>query len=131
MLVWKALVLIQKNTKLTQTVNRSPLGQKIPDLLLEQLKTTKPEKRHSSAIEGDQKPVHNDPMIIQEEHCVGGDTLGQLEHFRPYQRVPGVFHVELVVIIALIHHLVYHVPVDYWTSSIVSRCLVSASFLLI
>ena len=41
-LVWKALVLTQKNTKLTQSINRSPLGQKIPDLLLEQLKTTKP-----------------------------------------------------------------------------------------
>ena len=48
----------------------------------------------------------------------------------PYQRVPCVFNVELMVIIALIHHLVYHVPVYYWTSSIVSRCLVSASFLL-
>ena len=82
MLVWKALVLTQKNTKLTQSVNRSPLGQKIPDLLLEQLKATKPEtKKHPSAKDGDHKPVHDDPVIIQKEHCVRGKTLGKLEHF--------------------------------------------------
>ena len=82
MLVWKALVLTQKNTKLTQSINRSPLGQKIPDLLLEQLKATKPAtKKHPSAKDGDHKPVQNDPVIIQEEHCVRGETLGQLEHF--------------------------------------------------
>ena len=46
MLIWKALVLIQKITKLTQSINRSPLGQKIPDLLLEQLKATKPETKN-------------------------------------------------------------------------------------
>ena len=47
MLIWNALVLTQKNTKLTQSINRSPLGQKIPDLLLEQLKATKPETKTS------------------------------------------------------------------------------------
>ena len=51
MLVWKALVLTQKITKLTQSINRSPLGQKIPDLLLEQLKATKSKTKKTSQCE--------------------------------------------------------------------------------